>query len=1458
MSSNASEWTNSLAATTKLAEDGSNWLLYKAEFLDVIAAKGLKRYLVRSIVRPADYAIRVSDGAAILDDGTPVSGMAKIEREEEQDKYDQEAAQVNVYITRSVPQSLRIHLLSLDTPKERWERVCAEYEQLGALQASETRRKLARMHCGPDDDVRKHLEEMLHLRERLAGMGVKLTNEEFTSDIICSLGDSFSSLLSSVLTVARLQGKQIAPQDLIKLVIEQADLNTTHRDRNEDAEHAHSARGKPGGRGGTSGRGDARLDRCPICRGKHSKANCWHEGGGARSQAPDWFLEEERLQKQLNKLREKRNGSKKVRSADAHAADDSSDDSSDGYAFTATSNFAAVAAALSIPKGKRGAIVDSGASRHYSPEREKFITFRTLDPPRKILTAGGHVIQAIGQGDMSVDLPNGDKQTRVTLKDVLYAPKMAFTLLSPQRLSKHKYAVHIEDGHCEIWTPRPRHKIIARIPESHGLYRLASSTSKPELATVAEQPETEVVTINQLHRKMAHVNCRALERMVAAGLIEGITLDKSEEARFCEVCALTKAKRLPFPHREDERRKEYGGLVHTDVWGPARTEGLRHERYYVAFTDDSTDESRVFTMRRKSDVFMLYRNYEAWAKTQKGLPIKILRADRGGEYVGNDFRAYLDQQGTVLQLTAHDSPQQNGVAERLNGTIVNAARAMLVAADLPKRLWTYAIHHAVYIKNRSPTTANKGHPPYELANGRLPNIAYLPEFGDPVWVRLEKPGKLDARAEKCAWVGFAAGTKGSYVYWPKRGKVSTERNIVFNRDKVREAKKQEKKKSKDIPAIDTADKHEPDRYRLFDEALDSDLDPAVPNLRPSAAPAPLPPPEAERNPDPVPPPGDSDDESRSDDDEPPKGRGQRRKMPSAKARDILAGRAVGGPRGMRAVAAAAQGTSADVVVSVAVEELEPDEPHDDDGMLFAMAAEIGDSPTYKESLYGPEAQRWKEARDDEVKSLESKGVFERIERPRGVNVVGSKWVMLRKRNADGEISRYKARGVAQGFSQVEGVDYNETFAPVARLPSIRAILAYAAQNEWLVHHMDIKTAYLNAPLDKEIYMRPLPGCKSGGFLDEVWRLLRAIYGLKQSGRQWYMFLAAALIALGFVRSCYDRCVFFLRDEADKVIMAISTDDLTLAANRAEAMLKAKRLIASRFEVTDLGAITWLLGIDVRRESAPTISLGQTAYFDTILNRFGLQDAIPVSTPMRGDARLTLGNGPRTPEEKEEMAAVPYRQAIGALMYASVATRPDIAYAVAFLAQFVQNPGRAHWNAVKHVFRYLKGTRAMRLVLGGGAPTLVGYSDADWAQNYDRHSFSAYVFFFAGGAISWSSRKQRVVALSSTEAELIAVTEASKEGLWSRRFIAEIADTTLPPTVLYCDNQSALALCEDTGFHTRTKHIDVRYYFIRETIEHGLFSVVHCPTGEMIADIGTKSLTRTPFEHLRSLVGLRVE
>ncbi|KAH9743695.1 hypothetical protein KPL70_003390 [Citrus sinensis] len=494
---------------------------------------------------------------------------------------------------------------------------------------------------------------------------------------------------------------------------------------------------------------------------------------------------------------------------------------------------------------------------------------------------------------------------------------------------------------------------------------------------------------------------------------------------------------------------------------------------------------------------------------------------------------------------------------------------------------------------------------------------------------------------------------------------------------------------------------------------------------------------------------------------------------------------------------------------------------------------IGEEPvSYNQAMGSKVREKWLDAMNEEIISLKKNRTWILVKKPQNKRLVGCKWIYkIKEGTVDGEPPRYKARLVAKGFTQKHGVDFNEVFSPVVKYSSIRILLAIAAYNDLELDQMDVKTTFLHGNLEEEILMDQPEGFIEEGTEDMVCLLKRSLYGLKQSPRQWYL----------------------------RIYLLLYVDDMLIACKKREEIERLKMELNTAFEMKDLGTATRILGMQiVRNRSKGTLFLTQAMYAKRVLSRFEMSGAKPVTVPMSAHFRLSKLQEPEEDHDLEHMKSVPYSSAVGSIMYSMVCTRPDVAHSVGVVSRFMGNPGKEHWSAIKWLLRYLKGTANHGILYGGSESNSCQVSefvDSDFAADLDkRRSITGYVFILNGGAVSWKASLQSVVALSTTEAEYIALTEAVKEAKWLSGLVSEFG-LKQESVCIGCDSSSAIQLSKNPKYHERTKHIDVRLHFVRDEIANGIVNVIKVPTQTNPADILTKAVPAIKFRNSLNLVGV---
>ncbi|KAK8700448.1 hypothetical protein V6N13_018844 [Hibiscus sabdariffa] len=401
----------------------------------------------------------------------------------------------------------------------------------------------------------------------------------------------------------------------------------------------------------------------------------------------------------------------------------------------------------------------------------------------------------------------------------------------------------------------------------------------------------------------------------------------------------------------------------------------------------------------------------------------------------------------------------------------------------------------------------------------------------------------------------------------------------------------------------------------------------------------------------------------------------------------------------------------------------------------------------------------------EMDSMSENQVWTLVEPPEGIKPIGCKWVFKKKTDMDGNVQTYKGRLVAKGFRQIHGVDYDETFSPVAMLKSIRILLAIAAFHDYEIWQMDVKTAFLNGKLEEDVYMTQPEGFVTPENAGKVCKLQRSIYGLKQASRSWNLRFNDAIKEFGFIRNEDEPCVYKKFSGSIVSFLILYVDDILIIGNDIPTLQSIKTWLSSCFSMKDLGEAAYILGVKIYRDrSRRLLGLSQSTYIDKVLKRFSMEESKIGFLPMRHGISLSKEMCPSTPQEKERMSQIPYASAIGSIMYPMICTRPDLSYALSMTSRYQANPGEGHWTAVKNILKYLRRTKDVFLVYGGEEELRIkGYTDASFQTDKDdSRSQSGFVFCLNGGAVSWKSSKQDTVADSTTEAEYIAASEAAKE------------------------------------------------------------------------------------------------
>ncbi|SCZ97570.1 BZ3501_MvSof-1269-A2-R1_Chr1-2g01129 [Microbotryum saponariae] len=994
-------------------------------------------------------------------------------------------------------------------------------------------------------------------------------------------------------------------------------------------------------------------------------------------------------------------------------------------------------------------VVDSGATSHMVSDKSLFTDLSPYRSYEDWWYCRGH--QRHRNGKHRLHCASGHP---ITLTGVLHTPGLFVNLLSVSRLCDTddvrvaftKHGIHIDKDGNDIAEG-------ARLDE--GLYLLDADHSKCQHLALLSRSQSSVPLLT-LHRCLGHLAPSSIQKMVAAGLLEGLRAgysDEEVEKFVCNACLSAKGHRLPFPD-SDSHSSERLGLVHSDVLSfPERS--LTGKRYLVTFLDDYSRKLWAYAIGHKSET---------------GATLKVLRTDNGGEYCSRAFTEFCKTRGTRRQYSIPRTPQQNGRAERVNRSIVEGVLALLVDAHLPKTFWEEAAAYFVYCKNLCQHAALDKATPNSVWQGDHTTASALHPFGCTAWLTVapELRSKLDPKAK------IILGRNATFLDTEFPGYMAT-------------------------PLSKTATRTSP--------AL------PPPNLKPL---------------------------SRHGPHYPRFASIYRTCTTQTSARTASPHRLRSRPTNSTSLGRHSRDESPDEIDFLTRHHrafIAIDDDTSDTEAIQPVKSITSDPQTWREAMSSDKREVWAKAATDEFTSMRDDfkvfTIEDRATVPAGATIVTSKFVWKTKRNALGEVTGHKARLVAQGNRQRDGIDFNETFAPVARFSSIRSLLALAAANGLHVHQADIDKAYLHGDLDHDIWMTAPRGFDLPS--DKVLRLRRSIYGLKQAGRIWNRHIDASLRALGYTATGTDHCVYsWLDDRQCPHYIALYVDDLLMISPELAEIERVISGLDQRYGVKRLGPAEYILGIQIRRFDDGSIALSQERYIMDVLARFHFDTTTRGTTvPMTPGLSLTA-----IPGQGTERIRSWYLQAIGSLLYISLGTRPDIAFAVSYLARFANNPGRRHWIAAR--------------ITG-----VVGYSDANWGACIDTSvSTMGYVFYIAGSAVSWSSKRQSRVADSTTDAEYLALSHAGKEGIYLSQLLEELHVQPVAPAHIFTDNEAAAAVAHDPVRVSGTRHIRLREHFVRDMVNRGDISLSHVGTSDMVADIFTKALGPKVFSTHCYALGLR--
>lgn len=1061
----------------------------------------------------------------------------------------------------------------------------------------------------------------------------------------------------------------------------------------------------------------------------------------------------------------------------------------------------------SVPPSPQSWLFDSGATSHVTHDISNLSSQQSYTGTQGLSVGNGATIPITHSGTGLLPTPYAS----FSLNNLLHAPHISHNLLSVYQFSKDNNCFIVFDSHGFVIQDKVTHQILYKGPCHQGLYPLLnSSRGESHQANLCSTSSTML-----WHQRLGHPSSTLF-----LPLIKQLALPVPKLAQVqCTSCHVAKSHKLQFPLSVSHSSVPFQ-LVHADVWGPSPIPSFQGFKYYLLLIDDCTRYSWLFPLHYKSQVKDKLVQFKAFVSTQFKTSIQIVRSDNGGEFINNYLLTLFLNAGMLHQTSCPHTPEQNGVVERKHRHLIETTVTLLHQAGLPLKFWLEALLTAVYLTNRLPHSTLNFQVPYTLLYHVVPDYFSLKTFGCECypWLKPYTPHKLLPKSTTCVFLGYCDTTKGYRCFDPITNKVYVSRHVKFVEPSF--------PYSQLVSA--TADSiplklHIPSTN--FDDLLVS-----VSSFIPTSSSS-TPPISSSSN-------ANSGDVSLTS------------TVPnvSASSSHVF--------DSSTDVSIPASSCSDPAVIPLQTCSSHPMITRSKHGIskpkqLFSLlttfpsssVSSLSSFPTVEPRTFS-EANKhgvWQKAMDEEYKALLLQGTWTLVEPPPHAHIIGCQWIFKIKRHSDGSVARYKARLVANGNQQEEGLDFYETFSPVVKQPTIRVALSLALHHNWPLRQLDVSNAFLHGLLEEEVYMKQPLGYRDPSQPHHVCKLQKALYGLRQAPRAWYSTFSTFLISSGFVNSKTDSSLFIYSKGSVVTLVLVYVDDIIITGSSDEFITDFISLLGSQFAMKDLGSLNFFLGIEVQYVKSGLI-LSQTKYAQELLQKAGMFECKSSSTP--------ASVKPSSCAEAVFSDVTLFRTLVGSLQYLTL-TRPEISHAVNVVCQHMHAPQACHYALVKRILRYLKGTLSHGLHFTSGPLVLTAYADADWAgDSSDRRSTTGFCIFLGSNLLSWCAKKQPTVARSSTEAEYRALAQCTADIVWLHQLLDELHVSSATPYVLWCDNSSAIALANNPVFHARTKHIEVDYHFIREKVLARVVQVLHIGTAAQIADIFTKPLSRARFQLLK--------
>ncbi|RDB17165.1 Retrovirus-related Pol polyprotein from transposon TNT 1-94 [Hypsizygus marmoreus] len=1401
--------------------DGSNWVEWKEIIWAAAKQRGVTGYLDGSIKRP-----RVpveGESPAVIPTTVYWGSMTPTA-----DEWEQRNAFAQGIVTLNIRNAVGLGVKTNGTASECWASLTSLRDAVSDLGRLHAESALRMIQYSDGTDIETHFKLLRRAWERATSQGSKIDDSDFRMVILGSMPKTANwNLVVGTMLSVKTSDEVISNLTLQIMVngngssarasIPAAQALATHQQRSPQR--------------------STEICTNPVCkRIGHTIERCFKPGGGMEGQYPAWW-------------------SKKGVSTNAVPSANSA------MAPTATTveRYAFMADSAGAREVKVVTYADSAASEHCFVDRGDFETYVPFHGDAGATATKGGKFTIAGKGRVNKRITFDGRVVLLTF-DAIHTPDLSHNLISIGRLDKAGCFTVFGGGGATFLNPvgapfmygqgsgtmykvelhPPIGPITPRAQPTAIALTVAAATIASDAASAfaaTRTSHTRPTDIDTWHRRLGHIGYASILKMVKGELVDGLDVTSLKQGLgMCEDCIMGKHSRRPFDGGQTKETKVLE-RVYIDLWGPARVQSTGGKLYSMHLVDGYCGHMEGYFLANKEAVTTLeaVKHYRITAELHTGNKIHYIRTDIGPEFVNHLWTDFCAEHGIIHETTSGYSSPSNGVAERSNRTVFERVRVLMHEAGLPPSMWCEVAATVFYLADFIPTSRHLDSVPFTAWRGVKPNVSHLRPFGCTAYAKIPTElggSKLEVRSVKCVLIGYY-GRDGYRLFDRSSGRIFRSRDVIF----------EEGTGNRTLPPLPEPT-NEGEDHVSFD-GPDPDLGderaqgltpvrltvPALPSAPPPAIAAPLPA---------IP----------------------RRSTRISKPTDAILS-SIGSEANIEAARRAGEAWANDKATPAAINHIQAYLTSLDNAAALIVDPDNNWVPnSYTEAMTRPDL--WKIPMDREIENLRVHGVWKLVDRPPNVKPMQNRWTFANKYDADGKLVGRKARLVAKGFTQIPGVDYQiDNYASVVRYESLRMNLAIAAAKDMEAWQVDYVGAYLNASTQVPIIMDQPEGYEEipgEGGAQKVALVTKALYGTMDGAYNWWETYDREMKELGYYRSQADQSVRARHADGETTITSTYTDDVNGISSTPEGAVKAREELGWTYETKDLGEARLILGIRIDRDrESGILTLSQRAYLERVLAKYGMSECSPRPTPLPLGVILNKEQAPSTPEERQFMKDKPYREVLGSVMYAQIATRPDLSYAVSTLSKFSSDPGKAHWDALTHVLRYIRGTLHFKITYGGKAHTdlaPLGYVDADYGGDTDtRRSCSGHVFIQAGGPTAWGAQYQQTVALSTTEAEYMSVTRSCKQILWMYSAMDEVGFPQRKPAVLLNDNAGAISLSKNTKHNSRVKHIDIRHHYIRERVEDGDVAVRYVPSAENLADLFTKPLGR--IAHRKFCAALRL-